>query len=402
MFQVIKPICEWLFYEGKEPFHKRYSDGAKNPLFLVFVIGGICLTLWLSHRKFFEYAALQADDDLVTRAAAKHPQVANDLRIVYINPSDFEKYFDGRTPYPIDPFYRMVCTLMRTRPAVLVVDLDTSHADFRRMPLLPSNGVPLVWARAAREDEHHRLVPEHVLGGRELSKGQLSGLTAVSPVLDWSIRSYPRRVDTIARNDNPSIHWAAVEAYCQRFKCSGFSDEISRSDRDGPAFDRYFTFARFSINEFNPTSCPVADKPDGRLTDEIVIFGGSYSSADMHRTVFGDLTGAEVVALAIEHELNPSGSRLMTTGEEILLKLILAFCVLGIHTVFKPMPAMFVTVLILSLLIWQGVWLAYSVFGYRASVVPFLTGILIEQLTTSAKGTEHPSIPRGDWKGDTT
>jgi hypothetical protein len=391
MEDALKRVGEWLFYHGPDSFLKRYFANFKNPLFYIFVIGGFWLSGYLSHLGLFEYAALQAGDSLMREAGAKLPQRAQFVRIVAIEPTDFDKYFGGRTPYPVTPFAYAVCTLMRAKPALLIVDLDTSHADFKRMPPLPTNGVPVVWARAAHEDGQGQLIPEDVLGGRELAKGETTGLAVYFLSLDWSVREYPRVIDTKARTGSPSLHWAAIKAYCARSDCPELSHENPTSHLEVPVFDRYFDFDTFSMNEFNPTTCPVADQEDQRLTGKIIIFGGRYSSADLHKTAFGHRPGAEIVGSAIEHELHLSRSRFMTNVEKYAAKLLLLLIVLAIHTAFRPVAAMFVTVLGLGVLIWQGAWLAYHFIGYRASVVPFLVGILIEQLTTSAEGADHPA-----------
>jgi hypothetical protein len=155
-----------------------------------------------------------------------------------------------------------------------------------------------------------------------------------------------------------------------------------------PVFERFVEFDRFALQEFlaEPAEGPHGVKQgivDPRITGKIVVFGGSYSSCDQYKTPFGDRPGAEIVASALDQELDGRPTGFMGR-DKYLWKLCLALVIVAVHTMFRPIPALFATLGLLTLLVWQGVWIAFYFVNYRASVVPFLLAIVIEQLGSAA------------------
>jgi len=400
-------VGHWLFYDGDRPLWRRFLAKFRDPLLWLFLAVGTLLSYCLHYVEIFDYARVEMDGRLLRAAAERRPVRAPNVRIVAITPSDFETYFGGITPYSTVALQRAVCAILRGGPKLLVVDLDTSHRTFASMAL-PLARVPVLWARGAHYNPHNpsELVPDAVLGGRELTSPHLSGLAVSFPAIDWSVREFPRQIDTTNRPRADSLHWAAVRALNPSLPVP-FGGEILRV----PIFDRYFTFDTIPLDDLNPksanlTAClnpqelfPGKDEwPDSRVAGKIIVLAGQYSNNDLYKTPFGYLSGGEIVASGIENELNRDTSREMTLWEQLALELALAFGIVFLHTLFRPIAALLLCVGGLGAMIWYGAWIAFIFVGYRASADLLLAAIVMEQLCKSAQVAEHlarHSVPDG-------
>jgi hypothetical protein len=76
---------------------------------------------------------------------------------------------------------------------------------------------------------------------------------------------------------------------------------------------------------------------------------------------------------------------------EVLVDALLVLIVVLIHTAFRPLPALLVSVGALALLVLCGTWIAFEYTGYRWSPVALLITIIIEQMLSSAERSEHHS-----------
>jgi hypothetical protein len=79
----------------------------------------------------------------------------------------------------------------------------------------------------------------------------------------------------------------------------------------------------------------------------------------------------------------------MSLIEKWGVKLLLALIILVIHTAFRPIVALGLSIFVLGGVVWYGAWIAFFYTGYRASAVPLLVGIIMEQLATSAETAQH-------------
>jgi hypothetical protein len=399
MRELIQIGNRWLFYDTQLGLGRRFLAKFRDLLFWTFLLGGLYLSNHLHNFGPFEFARAEVDGRLLRAAAERRPVRAPNVRIVAITPSDFETYFGGTTPYPPTALQQAVCAILRGGPRLLVVDVDTSHPAFARMAL-PHARVPVVWARGAHYNSASppALIPDAVLGGQELRPPHTHGLAVSFPAVDCSVREFPREIDTSNRPNADSLHWAAVRALNPTLRRSSSAEPL-----EVPVFDRYFQFDTFPLDDFNPAktanlpAClnpredfPSSNEPlDPRVAGKVIILAGAYSNNDLYKTAFGYRTGGEIVASAIEHELNADASSEMTTFEEWLLEALLAVAIVFLHTLFRPVAALVVSVLGLGTLIWYGAWIAFIFAGYRASAVPFLAAIVMEQLSKSAVVGEH-------------
>jgi hypothetical protein len=293
-----------LFQKSALPFVVRLHLKLKDIFFWVVLIVGLILGDRLSHLALVESAAIGFNDQLLQRAAQRLPIRATNVRVVAITPADFSHYFSSFVPYSPVALQKSLCGILRGHPRLLIVDLDTSHKVFAKMAL-PKTWIPIVWGRSVRFDRANpsELIPDEVLGGQLLRPPHFHGLAVDIGDPDWSIRAYPRWIDTRNQAKVDTLHWAALKA---------IGASVTNGQDEGflevPVFDRYFDFDTFPLDDFyaqNDADLPSCLNSDGsfpqnsiladaRVSGKIVVLGGEYSTNDLHRTSLGARYGVEM------------------------------------------------------------------------------------------------------------
>ena len=364
-------------------------------IFFVTLVGLISLSFLLSRAWVFEYAGIRSHE-ILQRAIAAQP--AKYTRIIFITSEDYRREFHQcLEPTRLD---KMIDRILEFKPAVVVIDLDTSAERFRA--LKPRPGSPIVWARDADEELKAgklelNLLPIH---GEMDSTNVLWGLALFPRSADWTVRAYSRSlpVGTVRK---PSLHWEAVNRFCES-QPAGFGScdkvkelaakpEVNEEELTIPVLHARYAFESWELGDILGESSgkPLRAAADSDLAKKVVLLGGSYSAQDKHQTPFGALDGIEVVGSAIEAELNPQGQSEISVRTEIMFKVILALLIGVVHHFLKPFYALLFTMGLLSFVVFFGSLMVAFFAGYRANFVPFLVGIWIEQLYTSAeKGQE--------------
>jgi CHASE2 domain-containing sensor protein len=363
-----------------------------RPCFLLTLVVLIVLSMLLSHIWAFEYAGVHSLEIL---QAAIPAVTAKYARIVSITPEDYREVFGEL----IDAAHLdlAIDRILEFDPALVVVDLDTSARRFRQLKQREKSKV--IWARDADEEiKGHKLeLSLRPVRGNMDSSGIYWGLALYPRSLDWTIRTY-RRTYTVGTASKPALHWEAAIRFCDangtRFMSACANVEaIARKEKDQaepsgdeltvPILHARYAFEHWRLGDIlTKTNAKASSNSD--LARKIVLLGGSYSPQDRHQTPFAVLDGVEVVASAVEAELNPQGQREMGLGAEIVLKVFLALLIAVTHHFLRPSYALLATMGLLTFLIFFGSLVAAFFAAYRADFVPFLVGILIEQLYSSA------------------
>lgn len=374
----------------REPFWKHLrSPRTLLPFFLLLILSMVLGHLWV-----FEYSGLLALDAF---SAKLEPKPAGHCRIVMVSREDYETYFDGVSPLDLDKLACAIGKLLDLGPAVIVVDFDTESRKFAKMDPF---GQRVVWARGADADENGKIKPLDVLGNS--NPPPFWGLALFPRDPDWTIREFPRYM--LADNSQwmPTLHWAAVEAFCRSTSsrdCLVTSSGAAQREEGAlslQVFHSQYAFPPLSLGHFvqnnktDPHGCtaswgnqhPSLTNP---LHGKIVFLGGSYSNADRHHTPFGLRPGVEIVASATEAELDPQKPGQVGLWSSIALKLVLGIAVIACHHFLRPAYALFAVMGVLAFLVFFGTFVALYVTAYRASAVPFLAGLLIEQLYEGAE-----------------
>ena len=154
------------------------------------VFGLIFLGFWLSDTWVFEYAGLLSSDRL---ARLRAPETAMETGIVFITAEEHKRVLAGVSPIPPINLQQAVCAVLREKPRVLGVELDTAHTTI----VPPRTNTRIVWARGiwisrrvtATGEDQLTCDLDYVLG--RAIPDVLTGI-AVAPVTpDWSVREIP-------------------------------------------------------------------------------------------------------------------------------------------------------------------------------------------------------------------
>jgi len=369
---------------------------------------------WLARVWVFEYAGLWSADAL----AHLHPaERAEQTGIVAITPDEHQRLLSGASPIPAFNLRQAVCAVLRTKPKVLGIDLDTSHVE---ITALPHTATKIVWARGIRISrkvnasgiEEVSLNQDYLLGHSNLDV--LSGLAVVPVMPDWPVRTIPACVEYDYHRVMPTMIAALVSAAGRPM-----ADCVSKEESfELGAYRIHYHFDRFTLADFAPERLDkaaldrcqrgevewredaVSNHP---LMGKVVLLGGEYDPQDWHPTPYGLKPGVEVLASMTEHWLRGSADYEIEVWKELGLKLVLALAIAWIHSRFRPLAALMASLTLLFALVLVGGVLAVYLTAYRATVVPFLLGIVLEQLVTSAHKAQeggghaagHPTAPVG-------
>jgi hypothetical protein len=343
---------------------------------------------WLGKNFIFEPPARWLGDYLLRQRDRVQPRVT---RIVRIDEEDQDQVLGGQTPVNGISLVNGVCTLLKSSPALLVVDIDTgSKKSFPEGFRLPKMGAPVIWAVDADWELGQRglnLKPGRLIGGR-LTDLPPYGIARMPVGFDGVVRGWERsfRVDGYER---ASLTAAAVSQFCNKVKC-----------RESPetSFGREYLFAKMNLREFIkdvgtkvPDECPVGGPSEGdpRLAGKIVVLGAFDSHGDRHDTPWGTKYGAELVATAIEEDLNPDGLAHLPLPAKWCLKALIALGITMLHHYFRPLWASVFTLLLLPIAVLISGFSIFYFGDYDLGVVPLIVGILLEQLVTSVEKADH-------------
>ena len=397
---------DWLFYSHPGKFLSTWRERWK---FIAVVVALMLLSNWAGHAFFVEpFTAWY--HDIQARRTSKLQE--RSTRIVRVDEREHRYIFGGRSPLFGDKIVQAVCALVSRGPSVVVVDLDTSaEYDFPQKLTLPQWPVPVIWATDVDDTQSaNQLKPDPVLGGR-VEPHPTYGLAVMPTDFDDVVRRW-RQFEMVAGYPRPTLAWAAVRELCRDqgqdrpVRCPDrkeleLEDALVMRVGEDPAFLNDFNFLPMGISEFMPadksgqanprgfpTVCPVSTK-DPRLAGRIVILGGRFSRGDIHQTPWGRKQGAELVAMAIEHILDPASRPELAEYALLGFELVLAILIALIHHWIRPIPATIATLALLPLAVICAAELMFQLGGYQLGVVPFIVGMLIHQLVGSAERAEH-------------
>ena len=77
-------------------------------------------------------------------AASPHPSTS--ICLVEITDTDYDDIFGGRSPLLPDKLHDLISAIALSKPAVIGVDIDTSHPQFRNFKIEP-DWPPVIWER---------------------------------------------------------------------------------------------------------------------------------------------------------------------------------------------------------------------------------------------------------------
>jgi CHASE2 domain-containing sensor protein len=354
--------------------------------FIVVLVPLLFFTNWLGHRWVFERSTLAGSDVLL---GVTKPRPARYCRLVTLDEHEFETYL-GEWLQP-DKLANVLNVIVRYKPKVVVVDIDTSAPRFQILRI-PTTGSKIVWARVSHQEE--KLVPGErrrsyiwkvgeVLGNRE-DQPEYAGSPLLPQDPDFVIRGF-RRVVPIDANTQ-SLHWVTIRAYCD----AGSQEACALVHADSGAGKEKEADGQRTIRELHTDwdfpSVPLSDlmseggnaKPHAGELGDIVLLGAKFS--DIHPTPFGPKLGVELTAAAVETELAGESVVWQVYGwSRWILKVLLALAIAWLNSRLMPRWATAGTLLLLAL-VFVASFLGIYYGLFRMDFLPFMIGIWIEQL----------------------
>jgi CHASE2 domain-containing sensor protein len=370
------------FSKGWKRFKELVLEPSPEPFwgqvfqwkFLIGFLTVVLIVLGASQLWVFEYAGLFAKDSMMKW---RPPRTATHCELVEITEQDRDGLFLGDEPLSAAGLTKIIGKILEQQPQVIAVDIDTSSAKYRAIPKELANDRRIVWGRAgAVEEAQGRTVIRAlaILGQRPDQEPPFSGLAFFPASQDWTVRSYWRCIDVSGGGRLPSFVAAILQAQ------AGYKSAVCEP---GEIEVR----ALHDVYEFHP---PISLQelsryaPGQMFQGKIVLLGGSYAYHDRHSTPFGVINGVELVATAVETEIDHKNEHTEREWVHLTkkwsLKILLSLLVVLIHVRLRPVAAMIGTVGLLSCLVFFGMTIAFVIADYSPDFVPFLVGIWMEQL----------------------
>jgi CHASE2 domain-containing sensor protein len=265
---------------------------------IVLAIAGTYILSRLGTLHGLERLALDAE-------MAAGPHTSTSICVVEITDTDYDDIFGGRSPLQPDKLHDLISAIALSRPAVIGVDIDTSHPQFRNLKIEP-DWPPVIWERditmGDRMSEEGELLD--VLGGQDPRINQNSGV----PVLlddpeDKVTRLYTQCVKTKSGSE-PTLVYALARTYRSAISKTAFDPlRVCGSGTQASTQPLYINYAlRQGVTLYEKDAAQVlglsAKKENGgqgqRVPDflnKIVLIGGTYRDFDRHFTPISALPG---------------------------------------------------------------------------------------------------------------
>ncbi len=409
--------------EKREPFRKHLLAAA---LLIVFVSLATATAEFFGLFRGFETTAL---DSLLAwkNGEAKH------VLIVGISNEDYqnEKFFRATSPLDPEQVEKIVDAVVKGKPAVVGIDLDTSshtvcYKPLQRWQLTGPKEPPIIWARDAEPlgENVEKVLPGDVLGTVKIGSDVLSGMVVLPRDPDGIVRRY-RRVfyvpspNATMRTEIPvdSLPWAIVKRFCLEMNsqaqttgkgpkpdaeteeekgCAKIWKMQSKAESEHEDLVLNFSGDRYRFRHLSAEQVLQASHEDywarmpngkGKLDGKIVLIGGLYHAArDDYVTPVGAMAGVELMAQAIESDLEGGGIRLVNHFLMLFAEFGIAALLVALEWHWAPFrDYLFVRLLAAVALILTGSLVAFHSLAYWANFVPIVFAVILHQLHQHVK-----------------
>lgn len=320
--------------------------------------------------------------------------------IAGIDDMDYERIFQSRSPLDREALGALLIALARGQPAAIAVDLETQPFNLTELGRRAQTveWPPVMWATTAEMGEDGLLR----LGSKDEPAAPF-GVALVPMDSDGLIRRHQR---WFARGPGqarvPSLAWATVEAYCASSQVSPATCGAVQRGGDGEAEDLLLNFVgdRYAFPRLSAQAILSASKgpgwvADGPVRGKIVLIGGTYRAArDLHVTPAGPMAGVEIMAQAVESELQGTGIRLANKVAMLGAELTCGYLIALAHHLLAIRWATLLSLLAIPVLSIASSLAAFFSVSRWANFVPVLIAALIHQLYESAKRGKTPEESR--------
>jgi len=344
------------------------------------------LTLFLERTGWasgFEMAAL---DGVVLAGRALEPE---NVVIVAITEQDYAAadLFDETSPLDPRVVHEVIDAIVAGGPRAIGVDLDTSSRKFRTFA--PSrHWPPIVWAcNAEPVPGTHLFDVGEVLGGQDLDPPPVRGVALLPASFDSVLREYRRWFHTIpAGARHASFPRAVAELANPRLAAHDEADgeDLILNSLTSPA-----SVPRIAVRDVLSASAGEGWK-DGPLDGKVVILGGTYRAGrDRHRTPGGERDGVELMAQAVELELQGAGIHHVGHIRMFFAELFAGMILAWIGHRYSPIGNLFLSLGAVPVL---GVLCSVVVFASLSLWANFalpLVGVVLHQMYELARECAH-------------
>lgn len=257
---------------------------------------------------------------------AASPRPSTSICLVKITDKDYDEVFGGRSPLQPDKLHDLISAIALSKPAIIGVDIDTSHPQFGNFKIEP-DWPPVIWERDISSNEQiGQDEPLDVLGGQDLTINRSSGIPVLLDDPDDKVtRFYTRCVRTKAGLESTFAYALAIAYRNPKVVINSAQTCTGADDALQPLFIRFALRQGTTLYEKDAAQILglSGEKGDGdqrrtvpELANKMVLIGGTYRDYDRHFTPVGIMPGVAVLANAIDTELE--GGAIKTSPRWVL------------------------------------------------------------------------------------
>ena len=325
------------------------------------------------------------------------------VRVVSINDDDYSHFFGRKSPLDPKTLKTLIEAIAQGRPVVIGVDVDTSDAEWKNIAgnfsAAAEGRAAIVWEQEAiGEEEPLKTLP--ILGGAQITPEPLSGIAGLFQDWDGVVRRYQRHFRTPAGEKGQikmidSFPWAIVKTFYQESSQasrlpSRLRESIEAETRGDTKTgdERLLNFSgdRYDFQPYAASFVLSAHeaawwKAKSPFRDKIILLGGSYRAGrDVYMTPLGMTTGIQLMAQAVESELQGKGIYHLNKLLMILFDFVAWIALVAVYYFCRLSVALWTSIVAIPLLSLMGSLFAFSSLAYWADFAPVVLGVLIHQL----------------------
>ncbi|MGH8581662.1 MAG: CHASE2 domain-containing protein [Gammaproteobacteria bacterium] len=318
----------------------------------------------------------------------KAPIEARCVSIVKITEGDYERLFESRSPLAPEKLKDIIRAIASGGARLIAVDIDTSHKDFAQFQ--PEADWPtLVWAQSAsyapgNEPESDRIRPKPILGAQ--NRCVPMGLALFPNGTQGGVRYFRHAYETA---DGPVLSfpaaiveaWHALSAEKKQGDTAACPDTPTVHDEEGHNLILDLSGGEFTFNPHKAGEVlHVADSPawrsDGLLKHQLVILGGEYDAArDFHETPMGRKLGVELIAHAVEAELQGRMITPVNHSLMVALEVTAGLCMSLLHFYLGTTRWRWLVVVAIPAIALSSSWLAFARLSLWANFAPVMVAV---------------------------
>ena len=325
---------------------------------------------------------------------------SEEIVVVGIGEKDYRDPFKSTSPLPADPLLNVMRKLVQACPAVIGIDIvDAPHLE--EAPSRCKTAPRIIYAKTAKSiDVGQGRTPgfSKWFRGGEIPEIELEGSAPTDtgalaiPIFpmdrDGMVRAYARVVRAVFSStpqprDVRTLNAALVEEYCEVMKHRGGEPEKCRGYEAGR---ETFLFGRWGENHLIPLDVSEIlrdgfENNSASLKNKIVLVGGKFSAArDSYATPNGSYYGVDLLALAVDSDLNRYGISEIEPWLALIWDLLIGASIVLLFAVFRPVPAFWTSVAGTFFLAVVVSALLFHVRSYALNFMVVGIGIIIHQL----------------------